>query len=82
VPDKTSESCELCREYLREAGVAIRRHLRAVASLEATVRENNIDDLRPLADAIREAGMARENAVARYITHAGAHSMKTNSAAG
>jgi CHAD domain-containing protein len=81
--DKNYGCCEDCRYYLREAGVAIRRHLQAVTALEAAVRENEIDRFAALADAMQEAGMARENAVTRYTSHAAAHRMqKSISASG
>jgi hypothetical protein len=81
--DKEHGYCEDCRYYLREAGAAIRRHLQAVTALETAVRENEIDRFAALTNAVQEAGMARENAVTRYCSHAVAHRIqKSNSASG
>jgi hypothetical protein len=69
--------CDLCIQYLQDAGAAIRRHLRAVASMESAVRENETGRLAELAEAVGEASMARENAVARYMGHVDSHTKKS-----
>jgi len=74
------EACHLCPRYLREAGLAIRDHLRAIAALELAVRDDK-SELDALLDAVREASMARENAVANYEKHVASHSGMTAASA-
>jgi hypothetical protein len=75
------EACHLCPRYLREAGLAIRDHLRAIAALELAVRDDKPEPLDALLDAVREASMARENAVANYEKHAATHAGMTAASA-
>lgn len=65
--------CQVCKELLDAASMAIARHLQAVSRRDLARIRHEGDMLPSLETVVRESNLTRENAVTAYKYHRSTH---------